>query len=347
MIYKHIIRPLLFRLQPETVHHMVVKCLRGGFRIPGLKFLVQKSFQINDPALHTQILGLNFPNKVGLAAGFDKEANVYNHLAAFGFGHIEIGTVNPLPQPGNPKPRLFRLPKDQALINRMGFNNPGLEAFVANLRQNKPEIIIGGNIGKNTLTPNEKALADYLACFEALQDLVDYFVVNVSCPNIKDLSKLADKDNLSEILMTLNNKNNARSHRKPILLKIAPDLSNTQLDEMLEVIETTGIDGIIATNTTTSRQGLSYSPETIQQIGNGGLSGKPLKDKSNETIRYLARKTGGKLPIIGVGGIMSAQDAIDKLNAGAHLVQVYTGFIYEGPAMVKKINKLILQQNPQ
>ena len=342
-MYKLLIRPLLFLFPPETVHHWVVSGLHTAFRIPGVKKLIRKKYFIENPALETELFGLKFPNKVGIAAGFDKQANIYNHLAAFGFGHIEIGTVNPLPQPGNPKPRLFRLKKDQALINRMGFNNPGVDIFVRNLKKIRPEAIIGGNIGKNTLTPNESAIDDYLVCFEKLFDWVDYFVINVSCPNIEGLSKLQDKDELISIIEKISQSNIAKPKRKPVLLKIAPDLNESQLDDVLFVVDQTGIDGIIATNTTTTRDNLKTGSDEVEKIGKGGLSGKPLCIKSTETIRYLVKKSGGKIPIIGVGGIMTPEDAIEKLEAGASLVQVYTGFIYNGPSLPKKINKLWLK----
>jgi len=342
-MYKLLIRPLLFLIPPETVHHMVVKMLHLGFAIPGVKAILKKIYRVNDPALETELFGIRFPNRIGLAAGFDKQANIYNHLAAFGFGHIEIGTVNPVPQPGNPKPRLFRLKKDQALINRMGFNNPGVDVFVQNLRKNKPEVIIGGNIGKNTLTPNEKAIEDYLICFEKLYDWVDYFVINVSCPNIEGLGKLQDKDELIKIIERLNQASLAKPKRKPILLKIAPDLPDSQLDDIIKVTGQTGIDGIIATNTTTTRDNLTTNPTKVTEIGKGGLSGMPLRQKSTRTISYLHNKSKGRIPIIGVGGIMNADDAIEKLNAGASLVQIYTGFIYQGPGIVSDINKKTLE----
>jgi dihydroorotate dehydrogenase len=342
-MYKFLIRPLLFLIPPETVHHWVVKLLHLGFAVPGIKTIVKKLYRVNNPALETEIFGIRFPNRIGLAAGFDKQANIYNHLAAFGFGHIEIGTVNPLPQPGNPKPRLFRLKKDQALINRMGFNNPGVDVFVKNLRKNKPEVIIGGNIGKNTLTPNEQAIEDYLVCFEKLYDWVDYFVINVSCPNIEGLGKLQDKDELIKIIEKLNDASLTKPKRKPVLLKIAPDLPDNQLDDIIEVVEQTGIDGIIATNTTTTRDNLTTSPKQVTKIGKGGMSGMPLRHKSTRTISYLHDKSKGKIPIIGVGGIMNADDAIEKLKAGASLIQIYTGFIYQGPAIVSDINRETLR----
>ena len=342
-MYKTIIRPILFLISPERVHHLVVAVIRIAFRFPGVKTWIKKAFAVENPLLHTELFGLKFPNKVGLAAGFDKQANIYNQMAAFGFGHIEIGTVNPLPQPGNPKPRLFRLTKDKALINRMGFNNPGVEVFVQNLKKQQPEIIIGGNIGKNTITPNHEAINDYLICFNKLHDWVDYFVVNVSCPNIEGLNKLTDKDELVKLLEKIGEANRARKVQRPVLLKIAPDLNEPQLDEVLEIVRLTGIDGIIATNTTTGREGLLTSPDHIEKIGKGGLSGKPLNRKSTQTIRYLAEKSQGQIPIIAVGGIMSAEDALEKIQAGANLVQIYTGFIYEGPALVKKIHKAFLK----
>ncbi len=340
-MYKSLIRPTLFLLSPEKVHHLVVKMLHIGFRIPGIKQIVKKSFAFSDPSLKINLFGLEFPNRVGLAAGFDKKADIYNHMAAFGFGHVEVGTVNPLPQPGNPKPRLFRLKKDNALINRMGFNNPGVDVFVQNLKKQKPELIIGGNIGKNTLTPNDKAIDDYLKCFHKLHPVVDYFVVNVSCPNIEGLGKLQDKDELIKILDSINQANRGMPKRKPVLLKIAPDLPIGQLDDIIDVVKTTEVDGIIATNTTTTRDNLTTETEFVEAIGRGGLSGKPLTDKSTETIRYLHQKSGGTIPIIGVGGIMSPQDAWEKIEAGASLVQIYTGFVYEGPGIIKRINQFL------
>ena len=294
-----------------------------------------------DDQSSVEVFGITFPNRVGMAAGFDKHANLYNLLSVFGFGHIEIGTVNPLPQPGNPKPRLFRLKKDKALINRMGFNNPGVETFVRNLKKNQPEMIIGGNIGKNTLTPNEKAVDDYLTCFEKLYDLVDYFVINVSCPNIVGLGKLQDKDELIKIIETLQQYACEKPVKKPVLLKISPDLNKGQLDDTLSVVQQTSIDGIIATNTTTSREGLKTAPETITKIGKGGLSGQPLRERATQTIRYITKQTAGSVPVIAVGGIMTPEDALEKIQAGAKLVQIYTGFIYHGPGVVKNINQTI------
>lgn len=295
--------------------------------------------------LKRSVFGLEFKNPVGLAAGFDKNAEVFQTMDAFGFSFVEIGTVTPLGQAGNPKPRLFRLKKDKALINRMGFNNKGLVNAVKKLKKRKSNIIIGGNIGKNTLTPNEKAIDDYVRCFEELHPHVDYFTVNVSCPNISDLRKLQDRDSLLQILSVLKRLNTEKQNPKPILLKVSPDLTIPQLDDTIEIVKHTGIDGFVATNTTILRTGLSTPEKTINEIGNGGLSGKPLTNRTIEFIRYIREKTEGQLPIIGVGGIMQVEDAIAMLNAGASLVQVYTGFIYEGPGIVRKINKALLKKS--
>lgn len=285
------------------------------------------------------MFGIRFPNPVGLAAGFDKDAKLFKPLSNFGFGFIEIGTVTPKPQSGNPKKRLFRLKSDQAIINRMGFNNEGVDAAVQRLKRNK-DLIVGGNIGKNKITPNEEATADYVHCFDALFDYVDYFVVNVSSPNTPNLRDLQEKGPLTALLNTLQDRNAKKSVRKPILLKIAPDLSDNQLLDIIDIVRTTQIDGLIATNTTLSREGLSSEPQLCAQ--QGGLSGKPLSKRSTEVIRFLHQHSDGKIPIVGVGGIHSPEDAMEKLEAGASLVQLYTGFIYEGPAAVKRINKTLL-----
>jgi len=340
-MYQYIIRPLLFRLYAETVHALIKKTLKIAFVVPGIQSLVQSYYQIESPLLERNIFGLKFKNPVGIAAGFDKNAEMYNELAAFGFGHIEIGTVTPLAQEGNPKPRIFRLIKDKAIINRMGFNNGGIDLAANNLRKRKTKAIIGGNLGKNTATPNSNAVNDYTAVFEGLFDYVDYFVVNVSCPNVTDLCELQDQDYLEEILFAVQKRNQQKNSPKPILLKVAPDLNHKQLDEVIEIIAKTKIDGVIATNTTVIRENLKTN---CQKIGNGGLSGAPLKNKSTEVIRYLAQKSNKAFPIIGVGGIFTAQDALEKLDAGADLVQVYTGFIYEGPSIARKINKSLLKK---
>ncbi len=344
MMYKSVIRPLLFVFSPETIHGLSIHFLKLINKIHILKALVCRAFLLTEnQQLKINLFGLEFSNPVGLAAGFDKNAEVFESMDAFGFSFVEVGTVTPLAQPGNPKPRLFRLKNDKAIINRMGFNNNGLDAAIDKLKHRKTKIIVGGNIGKNTLTPNEQANDDYIKVFRGLHPYVDYFTVNVSCPNVCDLHKLQDRDVLLELLSKLQEINKLQEKPKPILLKISPDLSFAQIDDTLDIIRETKLDGVVAVNTTTSREGLSYSNEHIQKIANGGLSGKPLKNKANEIIRYISEKTEGKLPIIGVGGILTAEDALEKLNAGASLVQIYTGFIYEGPSLVKNINKKILK----
>ncbi len=294
--------------------------------------------------MERELFGLKFPNPVGLGAGLDKDAKVFDELGALGFGFIEIGTLTPKAQPGNDKPRLFRLVKNEALINRMGFNNQGVEDAVKRLKNKKTNIIIGGNIGKNKITPNEEAVKDYEICFNALFDVVDYFVVNVSSPNTPNLRELQDKEPLTKLLNTLQTLNNAKPKRKPILLKIAPDLTNTQLDDIIEIVVSTKIDGVVATNTTISREGLNYTKEELEAIGMGGLSGKPLTKRSTEVIRYLKQRSNNAFPIIGVGGIHSVEDALEKLDAGADLLQLYTGFIYEGPGLIMRINKEIARR---
>jgi len=292
-----------------------------------------------DKALERNLFGLTFRSPVGLAAGFDKDAELYEELGCFGFGFVEIGTVTPLPQSGNDKPRLFRLKPDQALVNRLGFNNQGAEAVAKRLKRRKKGLIIGGNIGKNKLTPNEDAASDYLKCFEALFPYVDYFAVNVSSPNTPNLRALQDKEPLTALLQQLMDLNEKKISRKPILLKIAPDLTDAQLDDIIEIVQTTKIQGVIATNTTIGRGGLQTTYDELQAIGAGGLSGKPISSRSTQVIKYLHQKSQGGFPIIGVGGIHSAEDALEKIAAGASLVQLYTGFIYEGPALVKNINR--------
>ena len=338
-MYKLLIRPILFLVKPETVHHLIMTAFRLISLIPPYINVIKKAYRIhNSKVKPVHVFGLDFPHPVGLAAGFDKDAKAFNVLQAFGFSHIEIGTVTPKAQSGNPKPRLFRMVKNFALINRMGFNNHGVYETAKNLKKRKPGLIIGGNIGKNTTTPLEESVSDYLECFKSLYGLVDYFVVNVSCPNVKGLHKLQDKDALLSILSALTHYRSTQVVYTPVLLKIAPDLTNELIDDSLAVIEQCGLDGVVATNTTTSREGLTnYTSTEIEKIGNGGLSGKPLTVRSTEVIRYISQKTNGKLPIIGVGGIMSVTDAKEKLDAGASLIQIYTGFIYEGPGFVKNI----------
>lgn len=312
-------------------------------KIPGIPNLIRALYAVDDKRLERKLFGLTFKNPVGLAAGFDKDARWFNELTNLGFGFIEIGTLTPKPQIGNPQPRLFRLPEDQGLINRMGFNNLGAEDAVHRLKNRKTNLIIGGNIGKNTATSNDDALADYVFNFDTLHDYVDYFVVNVSCPNVKDLTKLQDTPFLLSLLGELKQINSTKQKPKPILLKIAPDLNNSQLDEIIEIVAQTKIDGIIATNTTTSREGLKTDKKRVEEIANGGLSGLPVRERSTEVIRYLAEKSNKAFPIIGVGGIHSPEDALEKIKAGADLVQIYTGFIYEGPGLIKAINKKILE----
>lgn len=340
-MYSWLIRPFLFRFDAEGVHHFVVRVLKNLYALPGAPKLFQLVFRQKCYRSPVVFAGIEFPNRVGIAAGFDKNAVMVDVLAAMGFGHVEIGTVTPRPQPGNPRPRLFRLPHDKALVNRMGFNNDGVDAVVERLKRRKAKVIIGGNIGKNTGTPNEEAYRDYLYCFERLYDYVDYFVVNVSCPNIANLHELQDKNQLKHILHHLLEKRKKQPIHKPILLKISPDLEEVQLDDVLEVVMETGIEGLVVANTTVKRDSLQSNPQTIKAIGAGGLSGLPLRDRSTELIRVVSSKTQGKLPIIGVGGIMNEQDAIEKIKAGATLVQVYTGFIYEGPFLPLRIKKLL------
>ncbi len=343
-MYKSIIRPLFFLFDPEKIHNFTFSLIKILSKIPGVSFIFRSLFQINDKKLERNLFGLTFKNPVGLAAGFDKNAVLYNELANFGFGFIEIGTVTPKAQEGNPKKRIFRLKSDKGLINRMGFNNGGLEVAIEKLKKNKGKVIIGGNIGKNTDTMPENYTKDYLACFVALHPYVDYFVLNVSCPNVGSHAKLTDKDYLIELITAVQNSNKTFSKQKPILLKIAPDLNNIQLDEVIEIVAETKIDGVIASNTSVNREGLIASKEQLEAIGNGGLSGKPISDRSTKVIKYLAEKSNKSFPIIGVGGIHTAADALEKIKAGADLVQIYTGFIYEGPALVKKINKAVLKQ---
>lgn len=342
-MYKSIIRPILFKFDPEKIHHFTFTAIKIGFMLPFIAWIVRKIFSVEDKSLERKIMGLTFKNPVGLAAGFDKNAVLYNQLADFGFGFIEIGTVTPKAQDGNPKKRLFRLLDDQGIINRMGFNNAGVASAVEQLKKNKGKVLIGGNIGKNTGIPEDQITSDYVTCFKALHPLVDYFVVNVSCPNVGVTAKLQDKDYLIELLNTLQTENKTHASRKPIVLKIAPDLNNQQLDEMIEVIAETKIDGVIASNTSVDRTGLKTPTGILEAIGNGGVSGKPIADKSTHVIQYLSEKSNKAFAIIGVGGIHSAQDAVNKLNAGADLIQLYTGFIYEGPAIVKRINKALLR----
>lgn len=344
-MYKTLLRPLLFLFDPEAVHHFTFKLIRLTHKL-GLGGVFRNTYQVNIKSLEREFFGLKFPNPVGLAAGFDKDAKLYQELSNMGFGFIEIGTVTPKPQPGNEKPRLFRLKEDSAIINRMGFNNGGVEAAVERLKKNASleqgkRVLIGGNIGKNKNTPNEQAVNDYLICFDALFEVVDYFVVNVSSPNTPNLRALQEKKPLTDLLQTLQDKNNLKDKRKPILLKIAPDLTDEQLLDIIEIVAVTNIDGVIATNTTISRDGISSEHKNEM----GGLSGKPLTKRSTEVIRFLSEKSNKAFPIIGVGGIHTAEDALAKLDAGADLIQLYTGFIYEGPQLIKEINKALVKRS--
>lgn len=338
-MYKSIIRPILFWYDPEKIHYFTFSTLRFLNKIPGFPAIFRSLYEVKDARLETEVFGLKFRNPVGLAAGFDKDAKLYKELSNLGFGFIEIGTLTPKGQEGNPKKRLFRLKEDSGIINRMGFNNGGVLEAVERLKKNNG-VLIGGNIGKNKLTSNEEATSDYEICFDALYDYVDYFVVNVSSPNTPNLRALQDKEPLTQLLQTLQNKNLAKPKQKPILLKIAPDLTDEQLLDIIDIVNETKIAGVIATNTTVSREGL----QSVNKIEMGGLSGKPLTKRSTEVIRFLSEKSNKSFPIVGVGGIHSAEDAIEKLEAGASLIQLYTGFIYEGPNLIKKINRKILDK---
>ena len=343
-MYKLLLRPLLFCFDPEKVHYFIFFLIRNFSKIPGMSALFRSLYLVKDSSLEREFFGLKFNNPVGLAAGFDKNAVLYNELANFGFGFIEIGTVTPKGQAGNPKKRLFRLQDDKGIINRMGFNNDGLETAISQLKKNRGKLIIGGNIGKNTDTKPEDYTKDYMTCFNGLHPYVDYFVLNVSCPNVASHAKLNDKDYLLELIHAVQKANRVFEDQKPILLKIAPDLNDQQLDEIIDIISETSLDGVIASNTSIDRTGLKASNERLAEIGNGGLSGQPIKEKSTKVIRYLSEKSNQSFPIIGVGGIHSAEDALEKLEAGADLVQLYTGFIYEGPKLIKDINKLLLKK---
>jgi dihydroorotate dehydrogenase len=342
-VYKLFIRPLLFLFEPEQIHHFSFSFLKSACSLPGVKKLLAYFFVVHSKKLERELFGIRFTNPVGLAAGFDKDAKLIDELACFGFGFIEIGTLTPRPQPGNDKPRLFRLPADKGLINRLGFNNGGVSAAAQRLVKRKSNVIVGGNIGKNKVTPNENAFDDYKICFEELYPHVDYFVVNVSSPNTPGLRELQEKEPLKKLLTGVKQLSLNKPTPKPILLKIAPDLTDTQLADIVEILIDTKTDGVIATNTTITREGLSTDAKEIERIGNGGLSGKPLAARSNEVISFLRLRLGKNYPIIGVGGIMSSDDALAKISAGADLIQIYTGFVYEGPGFVKKLNEAILK----
>ena len=334
-MYKGLIRPLLFLMNAEQAHHFTFKTLKVLFQIPGVKAITSLFFG-SLKGREKQVMGLHFKNPVGLAAGFDKDAKLYNELSAFGFGFIEVGTLTPKPQDGNPKPRLFRIVEDEAVINRMGFNNGGLDAAALRLAKKKTDIIIGGNIGKNKVTPNDVATSDYIKGVEALHDVVDYFVVNVSSPNTPNLRELQEKEPLKALLKEVKAKNEELG-AKPLMLKIAPDLTDGQLDDIVGIVNELKLSGVVATNTTISRAGLKASQEKVAAMGAGGLSGKILRERSTEVVRYLRNKLSADIAIVAVGGIFTGKDAKEKLDAGADLVQVWTGFLYEGPAMVRKM----------
>ena len=338
-MYKKIVSPFLFLFDPESVHNFTFTLLKLSFKFPLTKYIVSFLLSLENPKLEKQLFGLNFKNPIGVAAGLDKNAAHINEFSSFGFGFIEIGTITPEPQIGNPKKRLFRLEKDNAIINRMGFNNQGIEKILPRLKDNF-DVIIGGNIGKNKSTPNSEAKSDYLKCFKKLYNYIDYFVINISSPNTPGLRELQTPTFLNDLFKDLNIERSNRKKYKPILIKISPDLAKNKIDELLRIIESCKIDGIVATNTTVNFPKLKSKSKNES----GGLSGAPLQKKSNQIISYISKKTEGKLPIIGVGGILSARDAIDKLKCGAHLVQLYTGIIYEGPVIAKKIKKQILEE---
>ena len=341
-MYKRL-KPLIFLFSPEVAHEWTMRLLTLACAIPGVAWILRRHYTVTDKRLEVSIAGLTFPNPVGLAAGFDKDARWLKEMRTLGFGFVEIGTVTPIPQKGNPRPRLFRLPADRGVINRMGFNNGGMVQAAAKLRRRPEGLLVGGNIGKNKTTPNASADLDYLKSFQSLHAHVDYFVVNVSSPNTPGLRELQSKEPLTQLLQLLMNENATMPTSRPIFLKIAPDLSDSELDDIIDLVQETGIAGVIATNTTISREGLQMDEARVQEMGPGGLSGAPVSERSTEVIRYLHTKSGGSFPIIGVGGICSGVDAQEKLDAGASLVQVYSGLIFEGPGLVRRINRHLLQ----
>ena len=338
-MYKKLIRPILFLFKPEFIHDFSFFSIKIIFKIPLIKYLFKKLFVLENKNLEINVIGKKFKNRIGLAAGFDKNAELLNQMEYFGFSHVEIGTITPLPQGGNSKPRLFRLSKDRALINRMGFNNDGVDIILERIKKYKGNLIIGANIGKNKETPNSKALNDYMICFRKLRNHVEYFVVNDSSPNTPALRELQNKENLNLLLKNIQAENNQNANPVPLFLKIAPDLSFNEIDDIIDVCTKHKIDGVIATNTTLDREGLQSS----NKIESGGLSGKPLTQRSTEVIRFLSEKSKKAFPIIGVGGIHQPEDVLEKLNAGADLIQLYTGFVYEGPGLIKRINKALIK----
>ncbi len=346
-MYKHILRPILFKFNAETAHEITLWGLSVLRKIPGVGFLIRFFSKRESPDLEREVFGLKFKNPVGLAAGLDKNGEHYNDLGNFGFSFVEIGSLTPLPQEGNPKPRLFRLVKDRSIINRMGINNKGVRHAAQQLQEDPPRVIVAANIAKNTASINEDAAKDYESAFALLYDFVDMFVLNVSCPNVVGLADLQDVSFLSDIVDKLLNLRMYFDEYRPILIKVSPDIPRSQLDEILDYCMLSGIDGIVAGNTTHSREGLTTSPEEIEKIGNGGLSGAALHSKNVELVRYISRFTEGNLPIIGVGGILTPEDALEMIDAGATLIEIYTGFIYEGPALVRRILKAIQKRNKE
>lgn len=342
-MYKHLIRPIFFCLSPETIHGLTMALLKFVSYIPFSDKLIRLFFDYKDPKLEREVFGIKFKNPVGLAAGFDKNGDSYNIMSNFGFSFIEIGSLTPRAQGGNPKPRCFRLPEDKVIINRMGINNNGVKYAVEYIKKHKPNCIIGGNLSKNSDVSNEDAPKDYEKSFAMLYDFVDYFVLNVSCPNVKNLDKLQDISSLSEIIDRLLTLRRYFDDYRPILLKVSPDIPVKQLDDIIDLVLVSGLDGMIATNTTRSREGLKSSKEDIEKIGEGGMSGAPLFERSVEFVKYISQKTNGQLPIIAVGGIMTPENAKQMLDAGASLVQIYTGFIYNGPGFIKQINKHLVK----
>ena len=337
-MYKHFLKPILFRFNPETAHNLTFKGLSILRHIPFAHSIIRAIYKKDSPSLEREVFGIKFPNPVGLAGGLDKNGEYYNDMANFGFGFVEIGSLTPLPQDGNAKPRCFRVPGDKALINRFGINNKGVRNAVEHLKKVRPEVIVAANISKNSSSINEDAAKDYEKAFGLLYDFVDMFVVNVSCPNVVGLTALQDISFLGEIVDKLLDLRMYYDTYKPILLKVSPDLSHQQLDEIIDYCLRSGIDGIVAGNTTKSREGLtSISQEKIEAIGNGGMSGAPVHKKNLELVKYVHAKSEGRLPIIGVGGIMSPEQAKAMLDAGASLIEIYSGFIYEGPALIKNI----------
>lgn len=336
-MYKHILRPILFRFNPETAHNLTLSAIAMLRHIPFAQSIVRALYKRESPSLEKEVFGIKFPNPVGLAGGLDKNGEFYNDMANFGFGFVEIGSLTPQPQDGNPKPRCFRVPQDKAIINRFGINNKGVKNAVEHLKKERPEVIVAANISKNTTSINEDAAKDYETSFALLYDFVDMFVVNVSCPNVVGLTALQDISFLSDIVDRLLDLRRYYDTYRPILLKVSPDLSGEQMDDIIDYCLRSGIDGIVAGNTTRSREGLTIPQSKIDEIGNGGLSGAPVHKKNLELVRYIHTKSQGRLPIIGVGGIMSGKDAQAMIDAGASLVEIYSGFIYEGPGLVKDI----------